>query len=84
MPSVSSYQRGPVEAGWVSVGSAPYHGLVQGGTLTLPTGGQMPCPQPASSDTFRLALKGAPGDTRRAKVIAADKALGKWAAAQAA
>lgn len=57
----------------------PFHGLVEGGQLTLPNGAVMPYPQPIRGDTYRIKKPGIGPVTRTPEQQARDTAKGyQW------
>ena len=66
--------------GRVTVWGRPWHGLVEGGTLTLPNGATMPHPYPGDAgdaDVLAFRLPGTPAVVRSPEQAAADAAAGR-------
>lgn len=73
-----AHQPGP--PGRVTVWGRPWHGLVEGGTLTLPNGATMAHPSPGDAgdaDVLAFRLPGTPAVVRSPEQAAADAAAGR-------
>lgn len=73
-----AHQPGP--PGRVTVWGRPWHGLVEGGTLTLPNGATMAHPYPGDAgdaDVLAFRLPGTPAVVRSPEQAAADAAAGR-------